>query len=73
MTKRLVLERDEFSCRRCGASKEDLRRNPDVYHRVPVRTFENPDDAHTLDNVVSLCPACHTQVAWYGASVEDEP
>ncbi|SFR87832.1 5-methylcytosine-specific restriction endonuclease McrA [Halomicrobium zhouii] len=59
-----ALERDEYACVICGADAETLGRNPDVHHIIPVRVFvESPvfsmADAHTLDNVVSLCIACH--------------
>ena len=59
-----ALERDGYACVHCGVSKEALGRNPDVHHLVPVRAFdESPDheltDAHSLDNVVSLCIPCH--------------
>ncbi|AEM55672.1 conserved hypothetical protein [Haloarcula hispanica ATCC 33960] len=48
----------------CGTAAEELGRNPDVHHIVPVRLFAAMPalavrDAHTLDNVVSLCPGCH--------------
>ncbi|MFU8870248.1 HNH endonuclease, partial [Natronococcus sp.] len=39
-----------------------LDRNPDVHHVRPVRSFENAEDAHTLDNVVTLCRSCHRRV-----------
>jgi len=59
-----ALERDGYECVLCGESAEELGRNPDVHHIVPVRAFlETPAtterDAHYLDNVVSLCPSCH--------------
>jgi 5-methylcytosine-specific restriction endonuclease McrA len=59
-----ALERDDYSCVVCGTSSEELGRNPDVHHVVPVRAFvEHPvtteRDAHYLENVVSLCVACH--------------
>ncbi|WP_336360305.1 HNH endonuclease [Haladaptatus sp. ZSTT2] len=59
-----ALERDEYACKHCGTGKGELGRNPDVHHIVPVRWFvESEDhsraDAHTLDNVISLCPSCH--------------
>lgn len=62
--RRKALERDDRTCVACGADREELGRNPDVHHIVPVRAYaESPDrdraDAHRLDNVVCLCPSCH--------------
>jgi hypothetical protein len=59
-----ALERDGYECVLCGTTADEIGRNPDVHHIVPVRAFvETPvlteRDAHTLDNVVSLCPSCH--------------
>lgn len=50
-------------CRLWG-DKNELGRNPDVRRIVPVRAFlETPVttefDAYYLENIVSLCPACH--------------
>ena len=62
--RRQALERDDHECVVCGTGREELGRNPDVHHVVPVRAFvETPAtteaDAHYLGNVVSLCPSCH--------------
>lgn len=62
--RRAALERDGYECVLCGTSRADLGRNPDVHHIVPVRRFvDSPvltiSDAHSLDNVVALCPSCH--------------
>ena len=57
-----ALDRDAHTCQRCGASRADLGQNPDVHHLEPVRTFEEPAAAHTLENLVSLCRACHIEV-----------
>ena len=62
--RRAALERDDHRCRLCGAGRQELGRNPDVHHIVPVREFLRIPvltvaDAHTLDNVVSLCVGCH--------------
>ncbi|MEF8788721.1 MAG: HNH endonuclease signature motif containing protein [Haloarculaceae archaeon] len=59
-----ALERDDRTCVVCGTGADELGRNPDVHHIVPLRAFvESPvlmeTDAHTIDNVVSLCPSCH--------------
>lgn len=59
-----ALERDGYRCIVCGTTSEELGRNPDVHHIVPARRFAEHEtlarvDAHTLDNLVSLCPSCH--------------
>jgi 5-methylcytosine-specific restriction endonuclease McrA len=54
-------ERDNHACRLCGKTKAEIGREPDVHHIDPVRTFEDSEDAHRLDNVVCLCPGCHAK------------
>ena len=59
-----ALERDGHACIRCSRTKQELGRNPDVHHIVPVRSFAESEDheradAHYLENVASLCIACH--------------
>lgn len=59
-----ALERDGRQCLVCEKTAEEIGRNPDVHHILPVRMFERSDrhtvaDAHYLDNLVSLCPSCH--------------
>lgn len=55
-------ERDGHSCQICGADADELGREPDVHHIVRVREFDDPGDAHRLDNVVTLCRSCHRRV-----------
>ncbi|SFB74115.1 HNH endonuclease [Halobiforma haloterrestris] len=57
--RRRALERDDYECQYCGATREQIGRNPDVHHLEPVRSFDRPEEAHTLSNVVSLCRRCH--------------
>lgn len=62
--RRKALERDDYRCCICGKPKHEIGRNPDVHHIIPVRSFIESDrhekvDAHSLDNVISLCEACH--------------
>lgn len=69
-TRQRALERDDYRCRLCNRSAADIGRNPDVHHIVPLRWFAESTehtraDAHTLENVISLCSACHRQ-ADYG-------
>lgn len=66
--RREVRERDGHMCLRCGAATQKW---PDVHHIVPVSSFENPNDAHFLDNVVSLCHPCHMFVEWRGIDFLD--
>lgn len=59
-----ALERDGYSCVICSKTEEEIGRNPDVHHITPVRAFIESDryrkeDAHYLENVVSLCIDCH--------------
>lgn len=57
-----ALERDNNTCQHCGVTAETLGHEPDVHHVIPVREFDDPGEAHTLDNVVCLCRACHRRV-----------
>lgn len=57
--KRRALERDDHQCQHCGKDKETIGREPDIHHIRPVREFEDPQDAHTTENVVALCRSCH--------------
>lgn len=63
--RREVLQRDDYRCQYCGKESDEIGRNPDVHHIVPLKTFDDPQDAHTLDNLISLCPTCHRN-AEYG-------
>lgn len=60
--RREALERDDYRCVRCEKTADELEQNPDVHHIKPVREFENPEEAHTLTNLVSLCRSCHCLV-----------
>nr|WP_225741153.1 HNH endonuclease signature motif containing protein [Halorussus halophilus] len=71
--RREALERDDYTCQNCGKSKSELGRNPDVHHIVRVRDFDKPEQAHVLDNVVSLCRSCHRNVEAGNESVSQSP
>jgi 5-methylcytosine-specific restriction endonuclease McrA len=63
-TRRQALERDDYQCMICSKPKEEIGRNPDVHHITPLRLFieseeHEKEDAHYLENVVSLCIKCH--------------
>ena len=60
--RRAARRRDDYECQACGRNKDDLGRNPDVHHLTPVREFDSVEQAHTMDNVVTLCRSCHRGV-----------
>jgi predicted HNH restriction endonuclease len=35
-----------------------------VHHITPIRDFDTPEEANTLDNLITLCEPCHAQ--WEG-------
>jgi 5-methylcytosine-specific restriction endonuclease McrA len=49
----VVLERDDYSCRVCGASGRN-KNSITVHHRVPGKSV--------LHLMISLCPGCHAKV-----------
>lgn len=61
-TRKRALERDEYECQNCGKTEEQLGQKPDVHHIDRVRNFDQPQDAHTLNNVITLCRSCHRHV-----------
>ncbi|WP_248516602.1 HNH endonuclease [Salinarchaeum laminariae] len=60
--RRAARVRDDHRCQICGVTKSELGRHPDVHHIQPVRSFEDPREAHRLDNVIALCRSCHRKV-----------
>lgn len=64
-----TLERDEFTCQRCGVTEEELGESLHVHHILPVKIFNEPHKAHTLDNLISLCSSCHRKVEWYDGDI----
>jgi len=60
--RRKALERDNYTCQNCGKTADDLERNPDVHHVERVRSFDRLQQAHTLENVITLCRSCHRNV-----------
>jgi DEAD/DEAH box helicase domain-containing protein len=60
--------RDGYRCRQCNAPEREGRQH-DVHHVTPFRTFgyvPGVNDFYTLanrlDNLITLCPACHRRV-----------
>lgn len=69
-----ALERDSFECLVCGMVPEEhhdrYNRGLDVHHIRPVQTFDEPEDANTLDNLVTLCDRCHKR--WEGVPLRPD-
>jgi len=55
-----TLQRDNHQCMKCGDSGEDESLH--VHHIKPIRTFDEPENANFLDNLVSLCVSCHHEM-----------
>ncbi len=49
--------RDGHRCQVCGLAEQG--RAHDVHHKIPFRSFESYVQANRLDNLITLCPACH--------------
>lgn len=56
-----ALERDNYECRICGKS-QSIKKPLHVHHVVKVKKFDDPDNAHTRDNLITLCKAHHRLV-----------
>jgi len=60
--------RDGYRCRHCGAPEREGRQH-DVHHITPLRAFGYVPGvnnlyelANRLENLITLCPACHRRV-----------
>jgi DEAD/DEAH box helicase domain-containing protein len=59
-TRDAVRARDGYRCQVCG--QPEAGRQHDVHHRVPFKAFSSATEANRLENLVTLCPACHKKV-----------
>ncbi|MBN2549621.1 MAG: DEAD/DEAH box helicase [Anaerolineales bacterium] len=53
-------QRDGCRCQVCSAVEQS--RSHDVHHKIPFRSFTSSEQANLLENLVTLCHACHQQV-----------
>ncbi len=53
----LVRARDDYRCQICGTPESG--RAFHVHHIQPFRSFADPREANRLENLITLCPACH--------------
>ena len=56
-----VRRRDGYRCQVCGIT-ETAGRQHDVHHKVPFRAFTEAIEANRMENLITLCPACHRKV-----------
>ena len=63
---RKARKRDGYQCQQCGQKQEKHYRALDVHHIKPFREFgyipgenNNHVQANNLQNLITLCPACH--------------
>lgn len=49
--------RDQYCCQFCGLKEGDKAHH--VHHKTPFRAFASSEAANRLENLVTLCPACH--------------
>ena len=66
--RRKALKRDNYECQICGKGRDELGKNPDVHHVIPVRMFDNCEKANRLDNLICLCRKHHS--SWEGIPVK---
>lgn len=59
--RRRALKRDQYTCQRCGIIRDDLPADNQlhVHHTTPFRLFDTYLEANQLDNLQTLCGACH--------------
>lgn len=53
------LKRDDWTCRVCGVSSDELDRELSVHHITPRREHDGNWEQNGLSNLISLCPTCH--------------
>jgi 5-methylcytosine-specific restriction endonuclease McrA len=58
--KRLALRRAGGRCQTCNIDDTDLTEPLHVHHKIPVRCFASPPEAHNNSNLIVLCRTCHS-------------
>lgn len=61
-----AVERDNFACRVCGVSQEELGCSLHVHHLIPFQRFgpRRHEIANSLANLCSLCPSHHMKLEY---------
>ena len=55
--RRQARERDGNKCTKCGKTGKRLH----VHHKKPFRLFDTPEEAHNMENLITLCSKCHSK------------
>ena len=55
--RKLARQRDQYTCQLCGMPEKGS--NHHVHHKIPFRQFTSYEQANRLENLITLCPACH--------------
>lgn len=59
-----VRKRDNHTCQDCGHEWVQGETRLDVHHITPIKKFDQPEKANTLENLITLCRTCHNK--WEG-------
>ena len=66
MERRKALEEAEYECKLCSMTRDEHYEtygiDLDVHHRIPLRSFDEPERANFQDNLVVACRECHFTV-----------
>jgi len=54
-----VRERDNRKCQHCGSGAKGQCEKLDVHHIQPADSFEDDEKRNAMENLISLCRACH--------------
>jgi len=54
--RRKVLERDNYTCQKCGYSEKDIM---EVDHKIPICGKNRFKEMPNINNLMTLCPNCH--------------
>lgn len=64
--RRRARERDGYRCQQCGVTEQEHQHEHNeelhVHHIVPLREFDDTEEANELDNLVTVCCACHNRI-----------
>ena len=52
-----IIARDSNRCQVCGLLLESFTLH--VHHKIPFRSYSDPENANQQSNLITLCPACH--------------